>query len=131
MDSLGLAFENFNALGMYRTKERNQDIDASGKLLTGEQLKNANDLKKILVNQRHLDFYRCLTEKLMTYALGRGLEYYDTEAVDKIVEQLEKNDGRFSTVLMGVIESAPFQERRNTQPPPAAPVQRASLDGAR
>jgi hypothetical protein len=134
MDSLGLAFENFNALGMYRTKERNQDIDASGKLLTGEQLKNANDLKKILINERHMDFYRCLTEKLMTYALGRGLEYYDTEAVDKIVEQLEKNDGRFSTVLMGVIESAPFQERRNMQPAPpapAAPVQRASLDEVR
>ena len=55
---------------------------------------------------------RCLTEKLLTYAMGRGLDYYDVESVDQIVDRLERNDGRFSDLLMGIIESAPFQKRR-------------------
>jgi hypothetical protein len=57
----------------------------------------------------------------MTYALGRGPEYYDVEAIDQIVAQLEKDNGRFTTLLMGVIESAPFQKRRNTAAPAEAP----------
>jgi len=112
MDPLGLAFENFNALGMFRTTERKSPIDASGKLLTGRTFSNAMELKKILVNEYRDDFYRCLTEKLLTYALGRGLDYYDTEVVDQIIERLEQNEGRFSALLMGVLESAPFQKRR-------------------
>jgi hypothetical protein len=82
-------------------------------LLTGESFKNVRELKKILATARHQDFYRCLTEKLLTYALGRGLDYYDVEAVDKIVDQLEASHGKFSTLLNGVVESAPFQKRRN------------------
>jgi uncharacterized protein DUF1588/uncharacterized protein DUF1585 len=113
MDPLGLALENFNALGMYREKERGQPIDAAGKLITGEPFKDIRDVKRILKTDRHLDFYRCLTEKLLTYALGRGPEYYDVETVDRIVARLEKDGGRFSALLMGVIESAPFQKRRN------------------
>jgi hypothetical protein len=65
------------------------------------------------VTERHLDFYRCLTEKLLTYALGRGLQYSDVETVDRIVGDLEKNGGKMSALLMGVVESAPFQKRRN------------------
>ena len=113
MDPLGLSLENFNAMGMWREKERGQAVDASGQLITGESFANARELKKIL-KERHLrEFYRCLTEKVMTYALGRGLEYYDVQSVDRIVANLEKNDGRFSALLMGVVESTPFQERRN------------------
>ena len=113
MDPLGLALENFNALGAWREKERGQPIDASSKLITGETFEDIRGLRKILAETRYLDFYRCLTEKLLTYALGRGLEFYDVATVDQIVAQLEKDDGRFSTLLMGVIESAPFQKRRN------------------
>jgi hypothetical protein len=112
MDPLGLALENFNAMGMWREKDHDRPIDASGKLLTGEGFNGVSDVKKIIMNERRLDFYRCMTEKLLTYALGRGLEYYDEHTVDKIVEQLEREHGKFSALLMGVIQSAPFQKQR-------------------
>ena len=113
MDPLGLALENFNALGMWREKERKQSIDAAGKLITGEPFHDIRDLKRIIAHEHRQDFYRCLTEKLLTYALGRGLEYYDVQTVDQIVARLEKENGRISALLMGIIESAPFQKRRN------------------
>lgn len=112
MDPLGLALESFNALGFWREKERGQPIDPAGKLITGETFTGIQELKRILANEYRIDFYRCLTEKLLTYALGRGLEYYDVHAVDQIVEQLEQSGGRFSTLLSGVIESTPFEKRR-------------------
>jgi hypothetical protein len=113
MDPLGLALENFNALGMWRETERKQPIDAAGKLISGEPFKGVRDLKKILRNERRGDFERCLTEKLLTYALGRGLEAEDVDTVDRIVDRIEKEDGRFSALLMGIVESAPFQQRRD------------------
>lgn len=116
MDPLGLALENFNALGMWRTRERGQDIRVEGSLITGEKIGSIQDLRRILTHERRTDYYHCLTEKLMVYALGRGLEYYDSEAVDQIVNRIEENDGKFSALLMGVIESAPFQKRRNAAP---------------
>jgi hypothetical protein len=112
MDPLGLALENFNALGRWRDKERDQPIDAAGQLITGESFTSVRELKRILVTDHRRDFYRCLTEKFLTYALGRGLEYYDVQAVDEIVGRLEKENGRASALLMGVIESTPFQKRR-------------------
>ena len=113
MDPLGLALDNFNPLGLWREAESNQKIDATGRLITGESFKDIRDLKRTLKERHRLDFYRCVTEKLLTYALGRGLEYYDVETVDQIVERLDRENGRFSALLMGVIESAPFQKRRN------------------
>jgi hypothetical protein len=112
MDPIGLAFENFNALGQWRDTERRQPILAPGKLITGEQFNSVNELKQILATGHRRDFYRTLTDKLMTYALGRGTEYYDVETIDGIVRNMEKDDGRFSTLLMGVIDSAPFQMMR-------------------
>jgi hypothetical protein len=112
MDPLGLAFENFNALGMWRENERKTPIDAASTLVTGEAFKNVRELKKILQNQHREEFYRCLTEKMLTYALGRGVEYYDADCVDKIVERLEKENGKMSALLNGIVESVPFQKRR-------------------
>ena len=112
MDPLGLAFENFNAMGLWREKERNQSIDATGKLITGEAFKSVRELKHVLTHERRADFYRCLSEKLLTYALGRGLEYYDAETVDQLVQRLEQGNGRFQPLLTGIIESAPFQKQR-------------------
>jgi hypothetical protein len=112
MDGIGLGLENFNAMGLWREKERGQMIDPSGKLVTGETFNDVRELKKILAEKHGGDFERCLTEKLLTYALGRGLEYYDLETVDQIVRRLEKEDGHFSALLMGIIESAPFQKER-------------------
>jgi hypothetical protein len=114
LDPPGLALENFNAMGMWREKDRSQPVDSAGQLITGESFDNVRELKHILATDRHLDFYRTLTEKFLIYALGRGLEYYDAETVDRIVERLEKENGRFSALLMGVIESTPFQKRRES-----------------
>ena len=112
MDPLGLALENFNAMGMWRTQELKQPIDAGGKLITGESFTDIQSLKHILATKHQREFYHTLTEKMLTYALGRGLEHYDMETVDQIVARLEKNDGHFSALLMGVVESVPFQKRR-------------------
>ncbi|HEY2083697.1 MAG TPA: DUF1585 domain-containing protein, partial [Verrucomicrobiae bacterium] len=89
-----------------------QPIDSTGKLITGESFTNVIELKHILATNHRDDFYRTLTEKMLTYALGRGLEYYDVETVDQIVSSLKKEDGRFSALLNGVIESSPFQKSR-------------------
>ncbi len=120
MDPIGLAFENFNAMGMWRDQERKQPIIAQGTLVTGETFNSVNELKHILATQHRLDFYRTLTDKLLTYALGRGTEYYDTETIDRIVQRLQENDGRFSALLMGVIESAPFEKMRTSATATAA-----------
>ena len=84
-----------------------------GQLITGEPFSTVQDLKKILTTPaRRIDFYRCLTEKLMTYALGRGVEYYDTESVDQIVARLEKSGGHMSALIGGIVDSPAFQKRR-------------------
>jgi len=119
MDPLGLALENFNALGMWRDQERGQPVDAASQLITGEAFPDIRRLKQILARERRMDFYRCLTEKFLTFALGRGLEYQDTHTVDQIVDRLDQDGGKFSSLLLGVIESAPFQKRRLLSP--AAP----------
>jgi hypothetical protein len=129
MDPLGFSLENFNPMGMWREKERGQGIDASGQLITGETFHDVRDLKRILKENHRGDFYRCLAEKVLTYALGRGLEYYDVEAVDRIVERMQRSDGRFSELLAGVIESTPFQERRNRlAAPDAKPIPGAKAE---
>jgi hypothetical protein len=112
MDPLGLALENFNALGMWRQTQHERSIDASGQLLTGEKFDNFAQLKRIIAGPRRLDFYRCLAEKMLIYALGRGLEYYDEHTIDQVAERLEANEGEFSSLLMGIVESASFQRQR-------------------
>jgi Protein of unknown function (DUF1592)/Protein of unknown function (DUF1588)/Protein of unknown function (DUF1587)/Protein of unknown function (DUF1585)/Protein of unknown function (DUF1595)/Planctomycete cytochrome C len=112
MDPLGLALENFNAMGMWRAQEFSQPIDVSGKLVTGESFADIRELKEILVKNHAEDFYRTLTQKLLTYALGRGLDYYDVETVDQIVTRIEKSGGKPSALIAGIVESAPFQKTR-------------------
>ncbi|HWE38992.1 MAG TPA: DUF1592 domain-containing protein [Isosphaeraceae bacterium] len=121
MDPLGLALENFNALGKWRETEQAGPIDASGTLITGEDFRDIRDVKRVLIERHRREFYRCLTEKLLTYALGRGLESYDVEAVDVIVGRIEAADGRASALIAGIIESAPFQRRRRASTQAEAP----------
>jgi hypothetical protein len=97
---------------MFRESRPDRVIDAAGQLITGESFTNVRELKRILVTQRRKDYYRCLTEKLLTYALGRGLEYQDVGVVDTIVGELEQENGRPWSLLMGIIQSAPFQKSR-------------------
>ena len=112
LDPLGLALEDFNALGMLRERRPDRVIDTSGTLLSGESFANVRELKRILATARRRDFYRCLSEKLLTYALGRGLEDYDVYTVDELVERLDCENGRASVLISGIIESVPFQRRR-------------------
>jgi hypothetical protein len=112
MDPLGLAFENFNALGLWREQELNAPVEAAGQLLTGETFNGVVELKQILAAKYAPAFYRALTEKVLIFALGRGLEYWDEVTVDAIVFQLEQTEGRPSALLRGVVESAPFQRTR-------------------
>ncbi|MEO5716466.1 MAG: DUF1592 domain-containing protein [Luteolibacter sp.] len=117
MDPLGLALENFNAMGSWRDKERGQPLPpVEGQLITGEKFANVKDLKKLLATTRHRDFYYCLTAKLMTYALGRGPEPCDITTVDGIVDRLEQTDGKFSSLIYGIIESPAFQQRHRNTP---------------
>jgi hypothetical protein len=121
MDPLGLALENFNALGMWRDSEKDRPVDASGTLLTGEEFNDIQQLKSILTDKHRFDFYRCLAEKLLTYSLGRGLEYYDEHTLDEIVENLDREGGRFSALVRGVVDSAPFQRQRRPETIASAP----------
>jgi hypothetical protein len=112
MDPLGLALENFNAMGAWRDSELGRPIDPAGKLITGEKFSNVQELKHVLATKHSRDFYYCVTQKLMTYALGRALDYYDVETVDRLVAQLEADGGRPTELLRGIVNSAAFQQTR-------------------
>ena len=112
MDPLGFALENFNALGVWRDRDGGQPIDATGELLTGETFQDIRGLKGILRETKQADFYRCLTEKLLIYAMGRGIDVKDTATIDDLVDRLLASDGQFSVLINGIIHSPQFQRRR-------------------
>ncbi len=111
MDVLGFGFENFDATGRWRDKDGEHAIDPSGELPGGDSFAGPTELVTILKNRRE-DFARCLSEKMLTYALGRGLEYYDRCATDAILQRLSTNNYRFSELVLGIVTSKPFQKRR-------------------
>lgn len=117
MDGIGFAFENFNAIGQYRWKDGNFDIDPSGTMPDGTSFRGIVQLKAML-RQKSDMFSRCLTKKMMTYALGRGVEYYDQRSVDKIIAALKKNDYKFSTLVVEIAKSDPFRQRRGKEQNP-------------
>jgi hypothetical protein len=108
---MGIALENYDVIGRWRTEENGQSIAPSEKTVTGQTLTGINDLKQFF-GERKLQFYRCVTEKLLTYALGRGLDPGDAITVDRIADQVAADGGKFSTLLLAVINSRPFQYRR-------------------
>jgi mono/diheme cytochrome c family protein len=110
IDPVGFALENFDAVGRWRETEEGKPVDASGGFLDGSEFVGTSGLEQALVHRPEL-FVRTLTEKLMTYALGRGLEYYDAAAVRKIVAKAPENDYHFSEVIFGIVESTPFRMR--------------------
>jgi len=124
MDPLGLAMENFNAIGQWRDVEKgrpayrdqaaepDQAIDPTGKLMTGEAFSNVEELADLLADKRKGDYYRCLTEKLLVFALGRGLTYRDTTAIDNIVAQLKQDNGHMKTLYKAILTSIPFTHCR-------------------
>ena len=113
MDPLGFALENFDATGAWRDKDGKYPIDASGKV-RGEEGRTFNgprELKAVLKDNKK--FVRCLTEKMMTYALGRGLEYFDKCAVTEIAGELPKAENRFGALVTGIVTSDPFLKRKH------------------
>ncbi len=111
-DPIGLALENYNPLGLWVDDYKGQPIDTAGKLVTGEPFDDAGALSQILADARSGDFHRALTEKLMTFAIGRGIEFYDAPSIDKIVARAETKNGTLREIVYGIIESPPFQKRR-------------------
>lgn len=112
MDPPGFALENFDAIGRWRTLEDGQPVDASGGLPDGSKFTGVADLEDGLRNRPEL-FVGTLTEKLMTFALGRGIETYDAPAVRKIVHDAQAKDFRFSSVIIGIVNSTPFTMRKS------------------
>ena len=113
MDPLGFALENFDGLGRWRDSAApgTGAIDASGVLPDGTQFDGPGGLRKILLSKRD-QFVQTFTERLLTYALGRGLEQYDLPVVRKITREASADDYRWSAIILGIINSAPFEMRR-------------------
>jgi cytochrome c5 len=121
MDPIGFALENFDAIGEWRAQDRwaGTPIDPSGVLIDGTKVSGPADLRKALV-KRGPQFVQTLTEKLMTYALGRSVEYYDMPTVRQIVRDAARENYRFSSLVMGIVKSAPFQMRKVPEADPVS-----------
>jgi len=110
MDPLGFSLENFDAVGRWRTKEPGGAVDPSGQLADGTKVDGPVALRQALMKHPE-QFVGVMTEKMLTYALGRGLEYYDMPVVRSITKDAAANDYKFSSLVLGVAKSAPFQMR--------------------
>ncbi len=115
MDPIGFAFENFDAVGRWRTLDNGAPINAASQLDTGEKFRDATGLRKILAVRKRDLFVRCLTEKMLTFALGRGLEFHDKRAVDGIMKQMEREGFKFETLVTGIVKSLPFDMKRGEE----------------
>ena len=113
MDAFGFALENFNGIGQWRDRdETGAEIDPSGKLGTGRTVNGLADMK-ILLRSKTQGFARCLTEKMLIYALGRGLDWHDEATISRILFSLEKNDHHFTKLITGIVKSPAFLMRRS------------------
>jgi hypothetical protein len=124
MDPLGFALENFDATGQWRTRDESGPIDASAVLPDGTKFAGPEGLRGMLLGQPE-QIMTAVSEKLLTYALGRGVEYYDAPAIRKIVRQAAANGNTLQSLIVGVAKSAPFQMRLAQAPesgPPAGNV---------
>lgn len=110
MDPLGFALENFNAIGKWRTMDGGSPIDSTGSFPDGTKFSGPAEFRQLLLGRRD-EFIRTFAEKLLTYALGRGVEYYDMPAVRAIVRGAAPSDNRWSSVILGIVKSAAFQMR--------------------
>jgi hypothetical protein len=110
MDPIGLSLEKFDAIGRWRTVEGGEAIDASGGLPDGHQFVDVEGLEQALLRRPEI-FVSTFAEKLLTYALGRGIEYYDAPEIRAIVREARRQDFRVSSIILGIVNSKPFQMR--------------------
>jgi hypothetical protein len=113
MDPIGFALDSYNGIGQWRTEDNGAKIDAAVAMPDGTKFTGPDGLKKVLLSKPE-QFVETLTEKMMTYALGRELEYYDMPMVRKVVEGAKAKDFRFSSIITGIVKSTPFQMRRTS-----------------
>jgi len=119
MDPLGFALENFDAIGSWRaTTEAGLPVDSSATMPSGAQFEGPAGLRTILLN-RGGEFAGAVTEKLLAYAVGRGLEYYDRPSVRQILRTAASDEYRWSAIVLGIVKSAPFQWRRSQSEDPS------------
>ena len=111
MDPVGFALENFDAVGRWRTEEEHRPVDASGGLSDGSTFEGVAGLERALLARPEL-FASTLTEKLLTFALGRGVAAHDGPAIREVVRRARADDFRFSSVILGIVHSVPFQLRK-------------------
>src|SRR5262249_3901211 len=116
MDPLGFALENYDGVGRWRTQDAGSTIDASGTLPDGTRVDGPAGLTELLLSRYRDQFVRTVAEKLLIYALGRGLEYYDQPAVRAIARESARDDYRMSSLIMAVVKSTPFQMRKASEP---------------
>lgn len=119
-DPLGLAFENFSAIGTWRDSENGKPIEPGGQLISGESFGNVSELKQVLAGPRRSDFYRCLAERMLAYAIGRSLDFGDEFALDQIAGELEAQQGAAQALVTSVIDTAAFQRVRRPNAKSAA-----------
>jgi hypothetical protein len=108
MDPMGFALENFDLLGRWRDKDAGVPVNARDQLVDGTVVDGVGDLRAVLVSRSDA-FVTNFSEKLLTYALGRRLEYYDQPAVRRIVEESAREDFRFNAIVLGIVNSVPFR----------------------
>ncbi|MEP6662237.1 MAG: DUF1592 domain-containing protein [Verrucomicrobiota bacterium] len=118
MDPIGFAFEHFDGIGAWRKTDGDSPIDTKGVLISGETFADAAELRQILVGEKKEEFVRCLAGKLLTYALGRGMEMYDRCAIDEIYKSAAKDGFRFNDLIFAVVKSVPFQKQRGDEHSP-------------
>ena len=111
MDQLGFALENYDAVGKWRDLDETNTIDATGELPDGTLFEGAIELQETVKTKMKDQFVRCMTEKMLIYALGRGLEYFDECSVDKILAEIEPGGYRFSDLVIAIATSDPFVKR--------------------
>jgi hypothetical protein len=118
MDPLGFALENYDAIGKWRTQDGKFPVDASGKFPDGKTFNGPAQMKEVL-KQSMPEFTRCAAEKMLTYALGRGVESFDRLTVESLVRQVAQSGYKMQSLILGIVHSVPFQQRRG-EPKPIA-----------
>ena len=111
IDPLGFGLENFDAIGRFRIKENGKPIDASGQLPNGTSFVGAAELKTYLLQHRKEDFVRNVAERLLSFGLGRKLQFYDEAAIQSIVQAAANNNNRLDAMVIAVVQSYPFQHQ--------------------
>jgi len=114
MDPIGFALENYDGVGRWRGEDAGAPIDASGKLPDGTEFQGPAGLSQLLLTKYRDDFVQTATEKLLTYALGRGVEYYDYPTIRSITREAAGDNYRISSLILAIVKSTPFRMRRTS-----------------